>query len=69
MKDLKKVIHKDFYHDTGTPVLCETVGEVIEQLNKLPKDLDVVQGFGDAVRITVYNISRENPHVSFDEID
>jgi hypothetical protein len=69
MEDLKKVIHKDFYQNTGSPVLCDTVGEVIEHLSRLPKDLNVEQGFGDAVRIVVYNIDSENPHVEFDEID
>ena len=69
MQDLKDVIHKDFYHETGKPVVCDTVGEVIEQLNRLPKDLEVSQGFGESVRIVVYNISRENPHVSFEEDD
>ena len=69
MTDLTKVIHKDFYHNTGQPILCDTVGEVIEQLNRLPKTLNIGQGFGETVRITVYNISSDNPHVAFDEVD
>ena len=67
--ELKDLIHKDFYNEKRTPVLCETVGEVIEQLKRLPEDLAIGQGFGEAVILTVYNISMENPHLSFDEID
>jgi len=69
MKELTDLIHMDFYNDKGTPVVCKTVGEVIEQLKRLPDDLAIGQGFGSAVRLTVYNITREDPHLDFSEID
>lgn len=61
-------IPPEFYNVNYNPVHCETVGEVIEQLKRLPPDLPVDQGFGKGVRITVYNASTD-PHVEFDEVD
>jgi hypothetical protein len=68
-RDLKKEIPLDFYSDKGQPVTVDTVGEAIEQLKRLPEDLEISQGFSEGVRLIVYNISRHNPHLAFEEAD
>jgi hypothetical protein len=48
-------------------VNCETVGDVIDELNRLPRDLPIVQGFADSVDLVVFNRDQENAHLSFED--
>lgn len=68
MKELKDKISKDFYRVDGDGVECHTVGEVIEKLKLLPEDLPVEQGIYGGVALKVFNISRSNPCLSFEEL-
>lgn len=49
-------------------VNCKTVGEVIDELSKLPRDLPCHQGFEKSVDIVVFNRKTE-PVVEFEEGD
>lgn len=64
-------IPQEFYKGMG-PQPAMTVGELIEQLQKLPKDLKINQGFGKGVRACVYNVNAAHvdfPHMEFQEVD
>ncbi len=38
---------------------CKSVGKLIEELSRLPKTLPIRQGFGDGVKLVVYNSNTE----------
>lgn len=48
------------------PVL--TVGELIEQLKRLPPELEIQQGFDEGARLVVYNC-RTTPHLEIEECE
>ena len=64
---LRDSISEDFYKGGGREVY--TVAEMISQLEKLPKDLAIEHGFSAGVRLVVYNISLNNPHLGIAEND
>lgn len=48
-----------------------TVGEVVDQLKRLPPDLPVESGFGKGVELIVFNVGAKHvdgPHLDFHEI-
>ena len=47
---------------------CETVGELIIELQKLPADLPVNHGFGIGIKPTVFN-SKTNAFLEFEEVE
>ena len=51
-------IPKAFTDARATPVTCNTVAEVIEQLQQLPADLPVNQESGRGVKLVVYATPR-----------
>lgn len=66
MSESKNGVPKEFYHADSERVVCETVADVIEQLNRLPSDLQVNSRFGNGIQLIVYNIS-DDPHLEFEE--
>ena len=52
----------------GDGYKCRTVGDVIEQLEKLPRSLPVSAGFGEPVVLTIYNAMQEHDHASDEDI-
>ena len=52
----------------GDGYKCRTVGDVIEQLEKLPRSLPVSAGFGEPVVLTIYNAMQEHDHTSDEDI-
>lgn len=67
MSDTK--ISKDFYHEDGEPVVCETVGELVARLKELPEEMVINQGFGEGVQVVVFNYESPNPFVEFVEVE
>ena len=61
-------IPEEFYKDDTQPVV-RTVGELIKQLQRLPKSLPIETGFGDAAKLTVFNHGEPDMHLSIDEED
>lgn len=70
MKDIQKMngIPLNFCNANYEPVLCETVGDVIEALKRLPAETPIDQGMGEGVRLTVYNVSSK-PHLEFESVE
>jgi len=60
-------------YTTETPIrtipVAYNVGEVIEQLRKLPKDLPVTAGLGDGVKLKWFNVGDDDEGLDFDEVD
>ena len=56
-------IDKKFYHDTDG-VEAETVGELIDLLKELPRELKT-SGWPEREKmlVCVYNVNMENPHL------
>jgi hypothetical protein len=44
-----------------------TVGELVDELNRLPRDLPTKLGFAEATDIVVFNRGSDDAHVSFEE--
>ena len=70
----KSDIPTEFYNTEKAkklhPPRAENVGELIKQLERLPKELPL-SGWPDAHthEIVVYNVSAHNPHVTIEEVD
>ena len=64
---MKDQIPEEFYKYEGDKPAADNVGELIEQLKKLPSGLPVEATFSDGVQLAVYNIDQENPHLMFEE--
>ncbi|MBL4941143.1 MAG: hypothetical protein JKY81_05700 [Colwellia sp.] len=72
MSELKKVIPTEFYNEDEAmmpPPRVNTVGELIEQLKRLPSDLPLSGWEYLTHEIIVYNITMDNTHVSIEEVD
>jgi hypothetical protein len=48
-------------------VNCKTVGEVVRELQRLPADLPVEQGFSKGVDLVVFNRMHADVHLEFEE--
>ena len=68
MSDYTNGIHKDFCNENNGPVLVQNVGELIEQLKRLPPETELDTEHSEFIRIVVYNAS-DIPEVSFEECD
>ncbi len=74
MADLKSNIPTEFYNTEKAkclhPPRVNTVGELIEQLERLPKSL-LLSGWPDAHthEIVVYNVNMDNTHLTVEEVD
>jgi hypothetical protein len=66
MKKTKNKLDKAFSNGSWT-INCKTVGDVIKELQRLPPELPVHQGFEDSVDLVVFNRDRADVHVSFAE--
>jgi hypothetical protein len=65
----KEVIPKCFWHDSEPTPVAETVGDLIEQLQRLPPDLEVRAGWYAGAALVVFNIDRDNMHLEICEVD
>ena len=45
----------------------KTVGELIKELERLPKNLPIHQGFSESVDVVVFNRKQADAHIAFDE--
>lgn len=72
--DHLSAVPKRFYIDTEDQTVCRTVGELIAELQLLPQDLRIEQGFGEGVRVEIFNAMKrhgdpEDAHVQLTEND
>jgi hypothetical protein len=44
---------------------CRTVGDVLDELGRLPRDLPVHSGFTDSVDLVVFNRKQPDQHLEF----
>jgi len=70
MSELKDKISPEFYNGDHVTPRVGTVGELIEQLKRLPKDL-ALSGWPERFshEVVVYNISSHNTHLTIEEVD
>ena len=66
---LKDIIPSEFYKADESSPFAETVGELIEQLKRLPRDLPVRHGFDHGCSPTVYNIKQEDVNLEIEDAD
>lgn len=67
---LQGKIEKHFYNENAPAPECFSVGDVLDQLSKLPRELPCDSGgYGVPYRVTVYNITTDEPHCVIEEID
>lgn len=64
---IRQDIPEDFYK--GDYPVVYTVGELIEELKRLPEDLPITLGFNQGVGVVVYNVDRDSIHLSFEECE
>ena len=50
-----------------THINCTTVGGIIDELNRLPRDLPAYQGGEDSVDLVVFNIGNPDMHLAFED--
>ena len=68
--ELKELIAIAFYNGNHETPRAENVGELIDQLKRLPPELPL-SGWPEKYshEIVVYNVSEHNPHLTIEEID
>ncbi|MBE8233552.1 MAG: hypothetical protein HAW67_07415 [Endozoicomonadaceae bacterium] len=57
--DLKQIIPTGFYHSDSAPHSATNVGELIEQLKKLPSHLPINSSRNSGCIVTVFNINAD----------
>lgn len=65
----KDTIPKAFWHDSEPTPVVRTVGEMVEQLQRLPPELEVTAGWSNAAMLVVYNIDKDGMHLEVCEVD
>lgn len=65
----KDKVPKAFWHDSEPTPTAYTVGELIDELSRLPRELEVKTSFNDGVMIVLYNIDKEAMAVELVEIE
>ena len=65
----KDIVPKAFWHDSEPTPTAYTVGDLIDELSRLPRELEVKTSFNDGVMIVLYNIDRYNMAVEIVEIE
>ena len=61
-KVLKDIIPKAFYNGDNKP-WAGTVGKLIDELQRLPRNLDVRHGFTEGCNLVVYNVTTDDAHL------
>ena len=46
---------------------CETVGDVIDELSRLPRDMPVHSSFVDSVDLVIFNRRQPDVHLAFED--
>ena len=68
MGKYKDLVPAEFWSGNETPK-AYNVGELIEQLERLPKEIELSSGFSDGVGLVLYNIDRDGMKLEFSEIE
>ena len=67
--DYKGIIPKAFWHSSEPTPVAYTVGDLIDELKRLPEELEIKVGFGDGAKIVVFNVGQDDIHVELCELD
>lgn len=65
----KDVVPKCFWHDSEPTPIAHTVGELIDELSRLPRELEISTGFNNGAMVVLYNIDKDGMHVEIVEVD
>ena len=68
MGKYKDLVPAEFWSGDKNPK-AYNVGELIEQLERLPKEIELSSGFSDGVGLVLYNIDRDGMKLEFSEIE
>lgn len=63
-----KLVPAEFWSGNTKPKAF-TVGELIEQLQRLPHEIEISSGFNPGVGLCLYNVDRDGMHLEFFEIE
>lgn len=61
------MVVKERFSNGQFAINVTTVGELITQLQLLPKEVPVVMGFSPSADVVLFNANGPDPHVSLDE--
>ena len=65
----KDTVPKCFWHDSEPTPVARTVGELIDELSRLPRELEVSTGFNNGAMVCLYNIDKDGMHVEIVEVE
>ena len=65
----KDTVPKCFWHDSEPTPVAYTVGELIDELSRLPRELEVSIGFNNGAMVVLYNIDNDGMHVEIVEVE
>lgn len=69
IKTYKDIVPKCFWHDSEPTPIAYTVGELIDELSRLPRELEVSTGFNTGAMVCLYNIDKDGMHVEIVEVE
>ena len=55
--------------DSEPTPIAYTVGELIDELSRLPRELEVSTGFNTGAMVCLYNIDKDGMHVEIIEVE
>ena len=67
--EYKGIVPKCFWHDSEPTPIAYTVGELIDELSRLPRELEVSTGFNTGAMVCLYNIDKDKMHVEIVEVE
>jgi hypothetical protein len=67
MNIMKDLVPEKFYKGDIDKPQAQNVGDLKKLLDELPNHLKIEQGFDKGVTLVVFNIRKNNPHLSFQE--
>ena len=67
--EYKDKVPKCFWHDSEPTPIAYTVGELIDELSRLPRELEVSTGFNTGAMVCLFNIDKDGMHVEIIEVE
>ena len=68
MSKYKDLVPAEFWSGNKKPKAFN-VGELIEELKRLPAEIEISQGFGRGAGLCLYNVDRDGMHLEIIEIE
>lgn len=65
----KDIVPKCFWHDSEPTPIAWNVGELIDELSRLPRELEISTSFNNGAMVCLYNIDKDGMHVEIGEVE